>query len=46
MKNIRQSINENRFPEFVKNYLLTVYQDKDYPKWIVDALKAVNIELY
>lgn len=45
MREIRQSIEEKRFPKYVQDYLLNVYPDKDYPLWVVDALKAVNIEL-
>ncbi|XP_014234632.1 queuine tRNA-ribosyltransferase catalytic subunit 1 [Trichogramma pretiosum] len=45
MRNIRQSIVEQRFPDFVRDYLLNVYPDKEYPQWIIDALKAVNIKL-
>ncbi|XP_043279928.1 queuine tRNA-ribosyltransferase catalytic subunit [Venturia canescens] len=46
MRDIRESICEDRFPKFVKDYMLDVYPDKEYPKWIVDALSAVNIELH
>jgi hypothetical protein len=45
MKNIRTSIAEGRFPEFVRNYLDTLYPNKDVPKWVCNALAAVNIDL-
>lgn len=45
MRDIRNSIKEQRFSKFVQNYMLTVYPDKDYPTWIINALKAVNISL-
>lgn len=45
MREIRESIMEKRFPKYVQDYFLNVFPDKDYPTWIVDALKAVNIEL-
>lgn len=45
MKNIRDSIKEDRFPQFVQKYMLNLYPDKNYPKWILDATKAVNINL-
>ncbi|VEN56488.1 unnamed protein product [Callosobruchus maculatus] len=45
MKNIRDSICEQRFPEFVREFVITLFPDKNYPSWVRDALKAVNIEL-
>ena len=45
MQSIRTSIEENRFPEFVKNFMANMFANKDYPEWIVDALAAVNISL-
>lgn len=45
MKNIRDSVTEGRFPEFVKEFMKGVYPDENYPTWIPDALKAVNILL-
>lgn len=45
MRNIRQSIKEDKFPEFVRNFMSTLYSDKKYPNWVVDAVKAVNILL-
>ncbi|XP_029054169.1 queuine tRNA-ribosyltransferase catalytic subunit isoform X2 [Osmia bicornis bicornis] len=45
MQNIRQSINEQRFPEFIQVYMLNIYPDKKYPSWIIDVLKAVNVNL-
>ncbi|XP_012270247.1 queuine tRNA-ribosyltransferase catalytic subunit [Orussus abietinus] len=45
MNDIRSSIREDKFPNFVQEYMITAYPDKDYPKWIIDALQAVNINL-
>ncbi|KAK0166452.1 hypothetical protein PV328_004872 [Microctonus aethiopoides] len=45
MNDIRTSINEQRFPEFVKKYMLTLYPDENYPTWILNALSEVNIHL-
>ncbi|KAK2577326.1 hypothetical protein KPH14_003455 [Odynerus spinipes] len=45
MKDIRESIKEQKYPEFVQNYMLNVYPDKKYPEWIINALKSVNIAL-
>lgn len=45
MQRIRRSIVENRFPEFVKNFMNNLYKAEPVPKWVVDALAAVNIKL-
>lgn len=45
MKNIRDSIEQDRFPEFVVEFFRNLHPEKNYPRWIVEALKAVNIEL-
>lgn len=45
MKDVRASIMENRFPEFIKNFMLKYHQDKPIPKWITDALASVNVHL-
>ncbi|XP_034951761.1 queuine tRNA-ribosyltransferase catalytic subunit 1 [Chelonus insularis] len=45
MSDIRDSINDQKFPEFVKNYMLNLYPERNYPQWIVDALQSVNINL-
>lgn len=45
MKSIRDSIKENKFPEFVQNFMLNMYSDKNYPTWVIDSLRSVNIEL-
>ncbi|XP_012230723.2 queuine tRNA-ribosyltransferase catalytic subunit [Linepithema humile] len=45
MRDIRESIKEQRFPRFIQNYMLTVYPNKEYPAWIINALEAVNVTL-
>lgn len=45
MKDIRQSIQEQRFPEFIQQYMLHLFPNKEYPSWIVDALETVNVTL-
>jgi len=45
MSTLRESIVQNRFEGFVQDFMLTLYPDKNYPSWSVDAFKAVNIEL-
>ncbi|XP_025986377.1 queuine tRNA-ribosyltransferase catalytic subunit isoform X1 [Solenopsis invicta] len=45
MRDIRDSIKAQRFPRFIQDYMLTVYPNKDYPTWIINALEAVNVTL-
>lgn len=45
MRSVRQSIIEGRFPDFVRSFMLAQYPAKDYPGWVVDALRSVEIEL-
>lgn len=45
MQHIRESIEQQHFPEFVRNFMRSTYPSKEYPHWIVDALGAVNIHL-
>jgi queuine tRNA-ribosyltransferase len=45
MSRIRQAIIEQRFPEFIKEFVSNYYQDKDIPQWIINSLKSVNIQL-
>lgn len=45
MRNIRQSILENRFEEFVRDFMSRQYPLGDYDEWVVDALASVNISL-
>lgn len=45
MKELRKSIKEGRFPQFVQCFMNTMYPARDYPQWSIDALNAVNIVL-
>lgn len=45
MKNIRESIKADKFPEFVQSFMDTLHPKGDYPQWAVDALSSVNIKL-
>ncbi|CAH1713504.1 unnamed protein product [Aphis gossypii] len=45
MKGIRESIKVNKFPEFVQQFMINMYPNKNYPQWCIDALQSVNIEL-
>lgn len=45
MKSIRDSIKENKFPEFVQEFMTNMYPNKNYPQWTIDAFHSVNIDL-
>lgn len=45
MKEVRESIKEDRFPEFIDKFMDTLYPKGDFPKWAVDALQSVGITL-
>lgn len=45
MGNIRESITKDEFPQFVKQFMKEHFDDKQVPKWIVEALNKVNITL-
>lgn len=45
MKDIRESIKAQKFPEFVQDFMSTMYPNKDFPSWVIVALQSVNITL-
>ncbi|XP_026472284.1 queuine tRNA-ribosyltransferase catalytic subunit-like [Ctenocephalides felis] len=45
MRDIRESIKKNEFTKFVQDFMKEHFHDREYPEWIVDSLKAVNINL-
>ena len=44
MREIREAISENKFPQFVKDFMDELYPDEK-PKWIVESLASVNIDV-
>ncbi|KAG5681434.1 hypothetical protein PVAND_010870 [Polypedilum vanderplanki] len=44
MRDIREAIDQDKYPEFVKTYMDELYPENK-PQWIVDALNSVNIKL-
>ena len=47
MRQVRQSIVEDRFPSFIRKFFADLYLNReDYPTWAVDALKVVNVDLF
>ncbi|KAB5530652.1 hypothetical protein PHYPO_G00131840 [Pangasianodon hypophthalmus] len=46
MRSVRQSIIEQRFPEFVRGFMRRMFPcGEPYPSWAVDALASVSITL-
>lgn len=45
MRNIRESIKEDKFPEFVQRFMDKMFPDRNYPEWAQKALSSVNIHL-
>lgn len=45
MKDIRESIVRNEYPEFIKAFMQKYYGNEPVPEWIITALAKVNIQL-
>ena len=46
MREAREAILEDRFPEYIRGFFAGLYEDKkDYPSWAVETLKRVNVDL-
>ncbi|KAM7445156.1 Queuine tRNA-ribosyltransferase catalytic subunit 1 [Porites harrisoni] len=45
MRDIRESIKKDNFPEFVQGFMNKMFPDKSYPDWAQSALASVNIFL-
>ena len=47
MKDARQAILDDRYPEFLRDFFRRLYTDngKGVERWAVDALKAVGVDL-
>lgn len=45
MRDIKLSIIEQRFPQFVAAFFHNLYGVKEYPEWAVEALESVGIKL-
>ena len=45
MRDIRESIKKDKFPEFVCSFMSRMYPDRTFPDWVVEALASVNIFL-
>jgi queuine/archaeosine tRNA-ribosyltransferase len=45
MRDLRKSILEERFPEFVQDFMTRMHPQQDYEQWAVSALSSVGIHL-
>ena len=45
MRDIRESIKQDKFPEFVWGFMKRMFPDNIYPDWAKNALASVNILL-
>uniref|UniRef100_A0A0A9XKY3 Queuine tRNA-ribosyltransferase catalytic subunit 1 n=1 Tax=Lygus hesperus TaxID=30085 RepID=A0A0A9XKY3_LYGHE len=45
MRDMRESIKIQQFPQFVRKFMKNMFVDTEVPKWIREALDAVNINL-
>ena len=47
MRLVREAILEDRYPQFLKEFFgkLYKYNKEKYPKWAVNALNGVNVDL-
>jgi len=45
MAKIRENIINGTFVDFVKEFMVGLYPEKNYPKWSFDALESVGIKL-
>jgi len=45
MEAVRDSIKDDRFPEFVKEFMSRLFPDRQYPTWAENAFNSVNVAL-
>ena len=45
MRELRRSILDGKFPEFVLEFMARMYPHRDYEQWAVNALASVGIHL-
>ncbi|KAI1807136.1 Queuine tRNA-ribosyltransferase [Daldinia bambusicola] len=47
MRQVREAIIADRYPAFLRRFFANLYPDQaNYPKWAVDALRGVGVNLY
>ena len=45
MLSIHESIKEDRFPEFIKDFFQKIYTNGNYPTWVIESLSSVGVHL-
>ena len=45
MSEIRRTIRNQTFPDFVKEFMLKQFPKKNYPTWVIESLESVGIKL-
>jgi queuine tRNA-ribosyltransferase len=45
MNDLRNSIIDGSFPQFVQRFMVQQFPNGNYPTWIKEALNSVNIHL-
>jgi queuine tRNA-ribosyltransferase len=45
MSSMHRAIRDGQFPQFVSDFFNTMFPDRDFPQWAMDALASVNIHL-
>lgn len=45
MKDIRNSILDGSYPNFVRNFMLQQFPTREYPTWVIESLGSVGIKL-
>ena len=46
MRTIRGHIAQGTFVDFIYSFMDKMYPEKDFPTWLTEALKAVNVDLH
>lgn len=46
MREVRESIVADRFPDYVRSFFARMFPSRNYPQWAVDALSSVDIRLH
>lgn len=45
VRSMRQAIIDQRYPSFVRQFLTTLFPQKNVPLWVVDALEAAHMDV-
>lgn len=47
MRQVREAVLEDRYPQFLKDFFNKLYSGKKekYPEWAVEALRGVGVDL-